>query len=61
MIVQTSVSVNRLNKFLNSEELDSDAVTHDETYGNPKSCREKKAPTYISQLITTLLAYLLYS
>jgi len=33
MVVQTSVSVKRLNKFLNAEELDENAVTHDDSFG----------------------------
>lgn len=33
MIIQVSVSINRLNKFLNADELDTNAVSHEESYG----------------------------
>ncbi|XP_068141679.1 multidrug resistance-associated protein 1 isoform X2 [Drosophila tropicalis] len=36
-LVQTQVSVNRINKFLNSEELDPNSVTHDPSKPHPMS------------------------
>jgi len=34
--IQASVSVRRLNKYLNMEELDKTAVSHDESFGKNK-------------------------
>jgi ATP-binding cassette subfamily C (CFTR/MRP) protein 1 len=40
LMVQAVVSINRLNKYLNSEEIHPDAVTHDETENDPITIRD---------------------
>jgi len=34
LIIQATVSVDRLNKYLNSEEIDPEAVSHDKAEGS---------------------------
>ncbi len=45
--VQAGVSIKRLNKYMNAEEIDQDAVTHDEREGTLKK-------TYVNVIILYL-------